>query len=141
MDDACGGTHLRKHLKGAFYHSPLLALAFSLGAINLVGVPLLSVFMTKITLVQAAIDVGGRHMGLVLVAVAISTLLNAIYFLGTTVNLFTPTKEGDEVLKPTVRKNPFTSVGLIGLIVLNLAMGLLSQPFLSALAEGLKNFA
>ena len=141
MDDACGGTHLRKHLKGAFYHSPLLALAFSLGAVNLVGVPLLSVFMTKITLVQAAIDVGGRHMGLVLVAVAISTLLNAIYFLGTTVNLFTPTKEGDEVLRPTVRKNPFTSVGLIGLIVLNLAMGLLSQPFLSALAEGLKNFA
>lgn len=141
MDDACGGTHLRKHLKGAFYHSPLLALAFSLGAINLVGVPLLSVFMTKITLVQAAIDVGGRHMGLVLVAVAISTLLNAVYFLGTTVNLFTPTKEGDEVLRPTVRKNPFTSVALIGMIVLNLAMGLLSQPFLSALAEGLKNFA
>ena len=141
MDDACGGTHLRKHLKGAFYHSPLLALAFSLGAINLVGIPLLSVFMTKITLVQAAIDVGGRHMGLVLIAVAISTLLNAVYFLGTAVNLFTPTKEGDEVLKPTVRKNPFTSVGLIGLMALNLAMGLLSQPFLSALAEGLKNFA
>ena len=141
MDDACGGTHLRKHLKGAFYHSPLLALAFSLGAINLVGVPLLSVFMTKITLVQAAIDVGGRHMGLVLVAVAISTLLNAVYFLGTAVNLFTPTKEYDEVLRPTVRKNPFTSVGLIGLMALNLAMGLLSQPFLSALAEGLKNFA
>lgn len=141
MDDACGGTHLRKHLKGAFYHSPLLALAFSLGAINLVGVPLLSVFMTKITLVQAAIDVGGRHMGLVLIAVAISTLLNAVYFLGTAVNLFTPTKEGDEVLRPTVRKNPFTSVGLVGMIALNLAMGLLSQPFLSALAEGLKNFA
>ena len=141
MDDACGGTHLRKHLRGAFYHSPLLALAFSLGAINLVGIPLLSVFMTKVTLVQAAIDVGGRHMGLVLIAVAISTLLNAVYFLGTAVNLFTPTKEGDEVLRPTVRKNPFTSVGLIGLMALNLAMGLLSQPFLSALAEGLKNFA
>lgn len=141
MDDACGGTHLRRHLRGAFYHSPLLALAFSLGAINLVGVPLLSVFMTKITLVQAAIDVGGRHMGLVLVAVAISTLLNAVYFLGTTVNLFTPTKEGDEVLKPTVRKNPLTTIGLIGLMALNLAMGLLSQPFLSALTEGLKNFA
>ena len=141
LDDACGGTHLRKHLKGAFYHSPLLSLAFALGAINLVGIPFLSVFMTKITLVQAAIDVGGRHMGLVLVAVAISTLLNAVYFLGTAVNLFTPTKEGDEVLRPAVRKNPFTSVALIGLMALNLAMGLLSQPFLSALAEGLKNFA
>ena len=36
---------------------------------------------------------------------------------------------------------PLGFLGLIGLIVLNLAMGLLSQPFLSALAEGLKNFA
>lgn len=141
MDDACGGTHLRKHLRGAFYHSPLLALAFSLGAINLTGIPLLSVFMTKVTLTQAAIDVGGRHMGAVLIAVAISTLLNAVYFLGTAVNLFTPTKEGDEVLPPTVRKNPFTSVGLVGLIALNLAMGLLSQPFLTALAQGLACFA
>ena len=56
-------------------------------------------------------------------------------------NLFTPTKEYDEVLKPTVRKNPFTSVALVGLIALNLAMGLLSQPILAALTEGLKNFA
>lgn len=141
LDDACGGTHLRKHLKGAFYHSPLLSLAFALGAINLVGVPLLSVFVTKITLVQAAIDVGGRHMGLVLVAVAISTLLNAVYFLGTAVDLFTPTKEGDEVFRPAVRKNPFTAIALVGMIALNIAMGLFSQPFLSALAQGLSNFA
>ncbi|MBQ7053199.1 MAG: sodium:proton antiporter [Clostridia bacterium] len=141
MDDACGGTHLRKNLRGAFYHSPLLALAFSLGAINLTGIPLLSVFMTKVTLVQAAIDVGGRHMGLVLGTVAISTLLNAVYFLGTAVNLFTPTKEGDEVLPPTVRKNRYTVVGLIGLIALNLVMGVLSQPILTALAEGLTRFA
>ena len=140
MDDACGGTHLRKDLRGAFYHSPLLALAFSLGALNLTGVPLLSVFMTKVTLTQAAIEVGGRHMGIVLGAVAISTLLNAVYFLGTAMTLFIPTKEGDEVLPPTVRKNPFTTVGLIGLMALNLAMGLLSQPFLSALAEGLTRF-
>ncbi|MBQ8618057.1 MAG: sodium:proton antiporter [Clostridia bacterium] len=141
LDDACGGTHMRKHLRGAFYHSPLLSLAFALGAINLVGIPFLSVFMTKITLVQAAIDVGGRHMGLVLVAVAISTLLNAVYFLGTAVNLFTPTKEGDEVFRPAVRKNPFTAIALVGMIALNIAMGLLSQPFLSALAQGLSNFA
>ena len=141
MDDACGGTHLRKDLRGAFYHSPLLALAFSLGALNLTGVPLLSVFMTKVTLTQAAIEVGGRHMGIVLGAVAISTLLNAVYFLGTAMTLFIPTKEGDVVLPPTVRKNPFTTVGLIGLMALNLAMGLFSQPFLSALAEGLARFA
>ena len=112
-----------------------------MGALTLTGVPLLSVFMTKVTLTQAAIEVGGRHMGIVLGAVAISTLLNAVYFLGTAMTLFIPTKEGDVVLPPTVRKNPFTTVGLVGLMALNLAMGLFSQPFLSALAEGLARFA
>ena len=141
MDDACGGTHLRRDLKGAFYHSPLLALSFALGAVNLVGLPFLSVFMTKITLVQAAIDVGGRHMALVLAAVAVSTLLNAKYFLGTAMDLFTPKKAEDRVLKPTVRKNGFTAIALMGMIALNLFMGLMSQPFLSALAQGLARFA
>ena len=141
MDDACGGTHLRKDLKGAFYRAPLLALAFSLGAINLTGVPLLSVFMTKVTLTQAAIEVGGRHMGLVLAAVAISTLLNAVYFLGTAMTLFVPLKEGETALPPTVRKNKYTAVSAIGMIVFNLLMGFYSQPILSALAEGLARFA
>ena len=45
------------------------------------------------------------------------------------------------MLRPTVRKNPFTAVALIGMMALNIAMGLLSQPFLSALAEGLARFA
>jgi len=140
MDDACGGTHMRKDLRGAFYRAPLLALAFSLGAINLTGVPLLSVFMTKVTLTQAAIDVGGRHMAIVLAAVAISTLLNAVYFLGTAVDLFTPLKDS-EPLKPTVRKNKYTAVSMVGLIIFNLLIGILSQPILSALARGLANFA
>ena len=141
MDDACGGTHLRSSLRGAFYRAPLLALAFSLGALNLTGVPLLSVFMTKVTLTQAAIDVGGRHMGIILAAVAISTLLNAAYFLSTAVELFIPTKEGDVVLPPTVKKNKYTAVSMVCLIVMNLLLGIFSQPILSVLAEGLTRFA
>ena len=62
MDDACGGTHLRKHLRGAFYHSPLLALAFSLGAINLTGVPLLSIFMCAATLLAKRPENSGKRV-------------------------------------------------------------------------------
>ena len=141
LDDACGGTNLRRQLRGAFYRAPLPALAFSLGAINLTGIPLLSVFMTKITLTQAAIGTGGLHMGIVLGAVAISTLLNAVYFLGTTVSLFTLAKEGDEVLPSAAHPNPLTAAGLVGMMALNLALGLCAQPFLSALAQGLARFA
>ena len=78
---------------------------------------------------------------IILAAVAISTLLNAAYFLGTAVELFIPTKEGDVVLPPTVKKNKYTAVSMVCLIVMNLLLGIFSQPILSVLAEGLTRFA
>ena len=50
-------------------------------------------------------------------------------------------KEGETALPPTVRKNKYTAVSMICLIVFNLVMGFYSQPILSALAEGLARFA
>ena len=61
LDHASGDTHLRKDLRGGFYRSPLAAAAFTLGAANLVGVPMLSVFVTKVTMAQAAVMTGGTR--------------------------------------------------------------------------------
>ena len=63
---AHAGSRLRRHapaqdLRGGFYRSPLAAAAFTLGAANLVGVPMLSVFVTKVTMAQAAVMTGRRH--------------------------------------------------------------------------------
>ena len=70
LDHASGDTHLRKDLRGGFYRSPLAAAAFTLGAANLVGVPMLSVFITKVTMAQAAVMTGGRHTVIALCALA-----------------------------------------------------------------------
>ena len=60
-------------------------------------------------------------------------------------NLTPEAKELGESLKnnglvqpPTVRKNKYTAVSMICLIVFNLAMGIFSQPILSALAGSVK---
>lgn len=138
LDEASGGTHLRRDLRGGFYRCPLPALAFTLGAVNLVGLPLCSVFITKVMMAEAAIDVGGKHMILALVALAVSTLLNARYFLGTAMELFIP-ERGREL--PPARTGSLMAISLFGFIVLNLLLGLVPGGLLARLTFGLAQFA
>lgn len=139
LDEASGGTHLRADLRGGFYRSPLAASAFALGGANLVGIPMLGVFMTKLMLSQAAIDAGGKHMVAALIVLAISTLLNAQYFLGTAVDLFTPRHDGKAVVR--TRPQALTAAGIAGFIALNLVLGFFAKDILAALAAGLARFA
>ena len=126
LDHASGDTHLRKDLRGGFYRSPLAAAAFTLGAANLVGVPMLSVFITKVTMAQAAVMTGGRHTVIALCALAISTLLNAYYFLGTTMQLYIPDHEHPE-RNARVKINVYAAIGLVGFIALNLTLSFCAQ--------------
>lgn len=138
LEEACGNTHLRCDLRGGFYKSPLAAVAFSLGGANLVGVPLLSVFITKVTMAQAAIATGGLHMGITLACLAISTVLNTLYFMGTAVDLFTPDRAQKAVRHPMSLR---LTVSLIGFIALNLVLSLFSHGIFTTLGEGLARFA
>ena len=140
LDHASGDTHLRKDLRGGFYRSPLAAAAFTLGAANLVGVPMLSVFVTKVTMAQAAVMTGGRHTVIALCALAISTLLNAYYFLGTTMQLYIPDHEHPE-RNGRVKINVYAAAGLIGFMALNLTLSFCAQGIFGALLDGLTRFA
>lgn len=149
LSDASGGSILRADLRGAFYRSPLAALAFTLGAANLTGIPLLSVFVTKLTMAQAAIGVGGRHMAIALAALAVSTLLNAAYFLGTASLFFSPAAKeapGGRAApggRPTPAPTPAgrsVSVALAGFAAANLLLGFLSGPVFGVLTRGLAQF-
>ena len=138
LDAASGGTHKRRDLRGVFYRNPLAAIAFTLGGVNLVGVPLLNVFVTKIMLAEAAFDAGGLHMVITLTAMVISTLLNAQYFLGTIQNFYSP--KPDDALG-RMKNSPSLTVGLIGFIVLNFAMGVFGSQVLDVMVAGLAHFA
>lgn len=138
LDEASGGTHKRRDLRGVFYRNPLAAIAFTLGGVNLVGVPLLNVFVTKVMLMQASFDAGGMHMAITLVAMVISTLLNAQYFLLTIQNFFTP-KEGETPVR--VHNSRTVTIGLVGFIALNLLMGVFGSQVLDIMVTGLARFA
>ncbi len=137
INDASGDTHLRSDVKGAFYRSPLAALAFSLGAVNLVGLPLLSVFVTKLMMGQAAVAVGGRHMIITLVCLGVSTLLNLGYFMKTAMSFYVHDSYGYEARVP----DRLVRLSLVGFILLNLILGLGAYPIYRVLSSGLAAFA
>ena len=138
LDESSGGTHLRADLRGGFARSPIAAAAFTLGAVNLVGLPLLSAFVTKLAMAQAAIEVGGRHALIALAALAISTVLNAQYFLGTAAKLYSPAQ--GEAGRARAPVSALATASLIGFIVANLALGLGAGSVLGVLAQGLAKF-
>ncbi len=74
------------------------ALTFSVGALSITGFPLLAGFISKILFTSASIGVGYK-MYFAIFALAVSTVLNAVYFLRMVAKLYStyPEKGGAEV--------------------------------------------
>lgn len=119
-------------LKGSALRNPLAGAGFALGAFTMIGVPLLSGFGSKYMLAMAGME-SSRKMWFVLIALAVSTLLNAMYFIKVLMTIYTKTDES------IVRvKNGFNyTFGVSAFIILNLFVGVFYQRVVDILATGL----
>ena len=81
-----------------------------------------------------------RLVTIALCALAISTLLNAYYFLGTTMQLYIPDHDHPE-RNGRVKINVYAAAGLIGFMALNLTLSFCAQGIFGALLDGLTRFA
>lgn len=137
LSDAAGGSKRFKDLQGCGYYFPLAGVAFSLGALSMIGIPLTMGFMSKFLLATAAL---GTQIKLVLtlLALAASTILNTFYFARTIIRLYTPGTPlaSGAVLKA---KAPF-AVSAICFSLLNLTAGIFASPLISLLQHGLELF-
>lgn len=130
-------------LTGAGYRNKLAGVAFTVGSLAMVGFPMFSGFISKLLFAQAAVESVNKMLP-TLIALAISTILNAVYFMKTVIRLYTPEKKA--VLE---KKNfhsikmwdqPSKSIALICFIALNILLGLSSDPIVSLIRSGLKMF-
>lgn len=144
LTDASGRNKKFKELTGAAYRNRLAGVAFTAGALSMVGFPMFSGFISKLLFAQAAME--NRHKILItLIALAISTILNAVYFMKTVIRIYTPEKR--EVLidkgyeNITFWEQPAKSFALICFILLNLVLGLCSEPIVALIQQGLSMFA
>lgn len=144
ITDASGDSTDFFDLTGAGYRNKLAGLAFTVGSLSMVGFPLFSGFISKILFAQAAVD-GTWKMLPTMIALAISTILNAVYFMKTVIRLYTPEKK--KVIKAKKFRTipasecPAKSAALVCFIILNLVLGLCSEPIESLIRQGIEMFA
>ncbi len=128
-------------LRGAAFRNPLAGIGFSIGALSMVGFPMLSGFISKLLFATSALDSPEKMMP-TLIVLAVSTLLNAVYFLRLVITLYSRRRPEDKPLpkQTTVRSSWALRLAIICFIGLNLVLGMSSQPIVQAITDGLAMF-
>jgi len=132
MDNA-GGKEQLENLKGAAHRNPLAGIAFTVGALSMIGVPLFAGFISKLYFAMAAIEMTGIRMVLVLGALAISMILNAMYFLPSVIAIWSKPKE--DVKRVPI--SPLYAMVMVLFIVVNFALGIGYRPIVDIVEMGI----
>ena len=138
LTDASGRSKKFADLTGAAYRNKIAGIAFTVGSLSMVGLPGLSGFVSKLLFAQSCI-VDDYKMFPTLICLAISTILNAIYFMKTVIHIYTPVKNDYEIIP--FKKNIPYGIALIFFILLNFGLGLMSTPIVEIIKKGLSIFA
>ena len=134
---AVSGNSLRfKNLQGCALRDPNAGLFFLIPSLSMIGIPIFAGFSSKLFFALAAADRGGIKLILVMLALAASSLLNALYFIRTLIRIYT---QADPV-KEKARHHLDYNIPMIALTLANLAMGLFSGVFAALIGQGFGMF-
>ncbi len=126
-------------LKGSGFRNKMAGVAFSVGAFSMVGVPLFAGFISKLYLTSAALETLSVKMVVAVIVLAISTILNALYFVRAVISVYTPRNE--HYRDPAFRPGKTFCIGMVCFIVINFVLGLASYPIINAIEQGLHMFS
>lgn len=130
LSRAAGHKKELRALRGSAWSDPLAGIGFGLGALSMTGVPLLAGFTSELGLAFAP-DRGWSEAA-VLAALAVSLILNAMYYLPALIAVWQPA-EG----KASPGTDPAFSVGAAGLMAGLLALGIFFRPVTELISRGL----
>ena len=131
------GDSLRfKSMQGCALRDPNAGLFFLIPSLSMIGIPILAGFSSKLNFAMAAADDGGIRLVLVMLALAASSMLNALYFIRTLIRIYTPGKDQ----KVRIPHRWDYNGPMIVLTIGNLAMGLFSWVFVGLIEQGFGMF-
>ena len=121
------------HLRGAAYRNPIAAVAFLIGSLSMIGIPFFAGFGAKYYLSMAAMNMGAK-MWVALFALAVSTVLNALYYIRAIAVIFSR-NEGETIER---HKNSASyTFAMVVFIIVNVALGLFYQPVMEVITIGM----
>jgi len=131
------------YLHGAGRRNVAAGIGFTVGALSMVGLPLLAGFVTKVVLGQAALEafVPAWQRAAALGALAVSSLLNAWYYLPAVVQIW---KSADEPCSPDgerfdhgkVKPEGRFWVAVLGMSAVVILLGCLAAPVMRLISLG-----
>ena len=145
LTDVSGGSRSFFELTGSAYRNRVAGVGFLVASLSMVGIPMFSGFVSKLLFAEAAVLVPNWKLLPTLIVLAVSTVLNAIYFLKTVIRIYTPAdpeqiaRKGYFCLRFPEQKLYCVTIALF--ILVNLILGMTSQPILALIGRGLHSFA
>jgi len=123
------------HMRGAALRNPLAGLGYTIGALSMIGVPLLAGFISKLYFASASIYTPGKMVA-VLIVLGISMMLNALYFLPSVIAVWSPVKE--EETPKRVPINPMFACAMVVFILANISLGIGYRPIINIIELGIQ---
>lgn len=139
LSDTVGGKQDFDSLRSSAHYNKSAGIAFAAGSLSMVGIPIFAGFIPKMLFAISAFGHGWQTY-IVLLALAISTILNVIYFLRTLINIYSPAIVDLERKKITFGTVKAFSVIVLVMAAVNIAVGLHSQPIISLFEKGIEIF-
>ncbi|MGI6020226.1 MAG: complex I subunit 5 family protein [Lachnospiraceae bacterium] len=142
--EVSGGKTDYRSLTGAALRNRTAGIAFAIGSLSMVGFPMLSGFISKLLFATASFE-KPHKMLITILALAVSTILNAIYFLRMVITIYSTPVEGDEprenfIPEHVAGKSRSNVAASVLLIALNLFLGLFSWVVVDMIEKGLGMF-
>ena len=140
LSDTVGGRQSFRSLASSGHDNRVAGIAFTAGALSMIGIPIFAGFAPKYYFSLSAFGHGlGTYC--ILIALAISTILNVLYFLRTALTIYSPEKATLERKKISLASAKCFGAVLIIMVLANVALGLHPQPMISFFEKGIQIFS
>ena len=140
LSDTVNGRQGFSAIASSGHNNKIAGFTFGAGALSMIGIPVFVGFIPKLLFSISSFN-HGISTYLVLIALAVSTILNVIYFLRTTLNIFGPPKGDFERKNISFSQSKTFSVVVLLMTVINIAVGLHSQPLITLFEKGIEIFS
>ncbi len=141
LAEVSGNSLKFSNLQGSGLKNRDAGLFFLIGSLSMIGIPIFAGFSSKIQFGIAAMDSGSlKKLVLVMIALAASSMLNAIYFLRTVIRIYSLPKHTLSKNEIRGHHRPGYNVPMLVLTAANLILGLASPRVLDLIGRGLNMF-
>ena len=138
LSDVAGGKKRFSDLQGAAWSNRLAGAAFTVGAFSMIGLPLTMGFISKYLFALSAFRANVKMVP-TLIILALSTVLNTLYFARTVLRIYGHPAEAPAGSLSVRSQRSYAAAALL-FAILNLAAGVAASPLIDILERGLAMF-